>query len=125
MLVNVALGLSIFISGIGLFGLTLFTVEKRAKEISIRKVLGASVANVLKLLSSEVVGLVGIAFIVATPVAWWLMNAWLQGFAFRVAIGWWVFVAAGAAAAGVALITVSLQAVRAATANPVRHLRAE
>jgi putative ABC transport system permease protein len=100
-------------------------VEKRAKEISIRKVLGASVANVLKLLSSEVVGLVGIAFIVATPVAWWLMNAWLQGFAFRVAIGWWVFVAAGAAAAGVALITVSLQAVRAATANPVRHLRAE
>jgi putative ABC transport system permease protein len=125
MLVNVALGLSIFISGIGLFGLTLFMVEKRAKEISIRKVLGASIANVLRLLCSEVVGLVGIAFIVATPIAWWLMNAWLQGFAYRIAIGLWVFVLAGAAAVGVALVTVSLQAVRAATANPVKQLRAE
>ena len=125
MLVNVALGLSIFISCIGLFGLTLFTVEKRAKEISIRKVLGASVANVLTLLCREVVGLVGIAFLVASPIAELMMGKWLQGFAYRIAIGWWMFVLAGLSAAGVALITVSLQAVRAATANPVKQLRAE
>ncbi len=125
MLVNVALGLSIFISGIGLFGLTLFTMEKRAKEISIRKVLGASVANVLTLLCREVVGLVGIAVLIASPVAAWLMKEWLQGFAYRITIGWWVFVLAGAAAVVVALITVSLQTLRAATANPVQHLRAE
>jgi putative ABC transport system permease protein len=125
MLVNVALGLSIFISCIGLFGLTLFTVEKRAKEISIRKVLGASVANVLTLLCREVVGLVGIAFLVASPIAELMMGKWLQGFAYRIAIGWWMFVLAGLSAAGVALITVSLQAVRAATANPVKQLRTE
>jgi len=125
MLVNVALGLSIFISCTGLFGLTLFTVQKRAKEISIRKVLGASVANVLTLLCGEVAGLVGIALLLASPVAWWLMSVWLQGFAYRIAIGWWVFVLAGMAAAGVALIRVCLQAVRAATANPVKELRAE
>jgi putative ABC transport system permease protein len=124
-LVNVALGLGIFISCIGLFGLTLFTVEKRAKEISIRKVLGASVANVLTLLCSEVVGLVGIALLVATPIAWWLMSEWLQGFAYHIAIGPGVFLLAGVSAAGIALITVSLQVVRAAMANPVRHLRAE
>jgi putative ABC transport system permease protein len=124
-LVNVALGLSIFISCIGLFGLTLFTVQKRAKEISIRKVLGASVANVLTLLCREAVGLVGIALLVASPVAWWLMSEWLRGFAYHIAIGWWVFVLAGVAAVGVALITVSMQAVRAATANPVKNLRTE
>jgi len=125
MLVNVALGLSIFISCIGLFGLTLFTVEKRAKEISIRKVLGASVASVLKLLCGEVVGLVGIALLLASPIAWWLMNEWLQGFAYRIAIGLWVFVLAGAATVGVALVTVSMQVMRAATANPVKNLRTE
>ncbi len=124
-LVNVAIGLSIFISCIGLFGLTLFTVQKRAKEISIRKVLGASVTDVLTLLCREVVGLVGIALLVASPIAWWLMNEWLRGFAYHVAIGLWVFVLAGAAAAGVALITVSMQTVRAATANPVKNLRSE
>ncbi len=124
-LVNAALGLSIFISCIGLFGLTLFTVQKRAKEISIRKVLGASVANVLTLLCSEVVGLVGIALLVASPVAWWLMSEWLQGFAYHIAIGLWVFLLAGLAAVGVALITIGMQAVRAATANPVKNLRNE
>jgi putative ABC transport system permease protein len=124
-LVNAALGLSIFISCIGLFGLTLFTVQKRAKEISIRKVLGASVANVLTLLCSEVVGLVGIALLLATPVAWWLMSDWLRGFAYHIAIGLWVFLLAGLAAVGVGLITVSMQAVRAATANPVKNLRNE
>lgn len=124
-LVNVALGLSIFISCIGLFGLTLFTVEKRAREISIRKVLGASVASVLTLLCREVVGLVGIALLVASPVAWWLMSEWLRGFAYHVTIGLWVFVTAGVAAVGVALITVSMQTVRAATAKPVKNLRTE
>jgi ABC-type antimicrobial peptide transport system permease subunit len=124
-LVDVALGLSIFISCIGLFGLTLFTVQKRGKEISIRKVLGASVANVLVLLCREVVGLVGIALLVAAPVAWWLMNGWLRGFAYHILIGAGTFVLAGLAAMGIALITVSTQAVRAATANPVQQLRAE
>ncbi len=124
-LVNVAVGLAIFISCIGLFGLMLFTVEKRAKEISIRKVLGASVANVLTLLCGEVVGLVGIALLIATPVAWWAMNDWLRGFAYHIVIGAGAFVLAGASAMGIALITVCLHAVRAATANPVRQLRAE
>jgi putative ABC transport system permease protein len=124
-LVDVAVAVTVFISCIGLFGLTLFTVEKRAKEISIRKVLGASVADLLTLLCREVVGLVGIALFVASPVAWWLIRDWLRGFAYHVAIGWWVFVLAGAAAVGVALVTVSMQVVRAATANPVGALRSE
>ncbi|HXB33325.1 MAG TPA: FtsX-like permease family protein, partial [Puia sp.] len=124
-LVNVAVGLTIFISCIGLFGLMLFTVEKRAKEISIRKVLGAGVANVLTLLCGEVVGLVGIALLIAAPVAWWAMSDWLRGFAYHIVIGAGAFVLAGAAAMGIALITVCLHAVRAATANPVRQLRAE
>jgi putative ABC transport system permease protein len=104
-LVNVALGLSIFISCMGLFGLTLFTVRKRSREISIRKVLGASVVNVLTLLFKEMVWLVGIALLVATPIAWWLMNEWLKGFAFRVEIGVWVFLLAGVLAVGVSLVT--------------------
>jgi putative ABC transport system permease protein len=124
-LVDVAVAVAVFISCIGLFGLTLFTVEKRAKEISIRKVLGASVVDLLTLLCREVVGLVGIALLVASPVAWWLMSDWLRGFAYHVSIGLWVFVLAGAAAVGVALVTVSMQVVRAATVNPVGALRSE
>jgi len=124
-LVNVSVGLTISISCIGLFGLMLFTVEKRAKEISIRKVLGASLGDVLSLLCKEAVWLVGIALLVATPVAWWLMRRWLSGFAYRIKIGPELFLLAGISAAGIALMTVSVLAVRAATANPVDALRSE
>ncbi len=124
-LVNVAVGLTIFISCIGLFGLTLFTVEKRAKEISVRKVLGASIGNILSLLGAEVAWLVGIAVLVSTPVAWWLMAAWLRGFAYHVSIGISIFLLAGFAALGIALLTVSAITLQATTANPIGNLRRE
>ena len=118
-------GLTIFIACLGLFGLATFTAEQRTKEIGIRKVLGASIPDVIGLLSKEFIILVGIAIVIATPVAWWAMNVWLQDFAYRINISWWVFVMAGVAAIIIALITVSFQAIRAAVANPVKSLRTE
>jgi putative ABC transport system permease protein len=108
-----------------LLGLSAYNVFQRTKEIGIRKVLGASVNNLLFLLSKEFLLLVFIAFIIASPVTWWLMNNWLQGFAFRINIQWWVFVVAGVVALLIALLTVSFQAVKAALANPVKSLRTE
>lgn len=124
-LMNISTAVTIFISCIGLFGLALFTAEKRAKEISIRKVLGAGVAQVALLLSREFVVLVLIALVAATPVAWYCMNRWLEGFAYRIQISWWIFIGAGMAAIAIALLTVSFQSVKAAMANPVKNLRAE
>jgi putative ABC transport system permease protein len=124
-LINVAMAITIFISCIGLFGLTLFTAEKRAKEISVRKVLGATVSNIVFLLSKDFVILVIIALFIASPVAWYFMTRWLQDFTYHINIGWWIFLLAGLAAVGIALITVSLQALKAAIANPVKYLRAE
>ena len=118
-------GLTIFIACLGLFGLATFTAEQRTKEIGIRKVLGASIPDVIGLLSKEFIIMVGIAIVIATPVAWWAMNVWLQDFAYRINISWWVFVMAGVAAIIIALITVSFQAIRAAVANPVKSLRTE
>jgi putative ABC transport system permease protein len=118
-------GLAIFIACLGLFGLASFTTEQRTKEIGIRKVLGASVAGIVAMLSKDFLKLVLIANAIAWPLGWYGMRLWLQDYAFRVDMGWWVFALAGAATLFIALLTVSFQAVRAAVANPVRSLRRE
>jgi len=117
--------IAIIIASLGLFGLSAFVIEQRTKEIGIRKVLGASVQSVLLLVSKEFLLLVGIAFIISVPVTWWAMHVWLQDFAYRINISWWVFVVAGIVAILIALLTVSFQAVKAAIANPVKSLRTE
>jgi putative ABC transport system permease protein len=117
--------MAILISCLGLFGLAAFSAEQRKKEIGVRKVLGASVSGVVGLLSKDFLKLVGIAILIATPVAWWAMNKWLQAFAYRVDISWWMFALAGCIAVIIAMITISFQAIRAAIANPVRALRTE
>ena len=117
--------LAIMIACLGLFGLAAFIAEQRTKEIGIRKVLGASVNGIVQLLSKDFVRLVAIAFMISVPLAWYFMNKWLQDFEYRVALSWWIFVAAGALALFIALFTISFQAVRAALANPVQNLRSE
>jgi putative ABC transport system permease protein len=117
--------LAILISCLGMFGLATFVAEQRTKEIGIRKVLGASIQGIVGLLSADFMKLVAIAFLIATPFAWWIMNKWLQDFVYRVSFSWWIFPVAGLAALLIALITVSSQAVRAAMANPVRSLKSE
>jgi putative ABC transport system permease protein len=117
--------MAIFISCLGLFGLAAFNAEQRTKEIGVRKVLGASVAGIVRLLSADFVKLVGIAFVLATPLSWWIMDNWLHGFVYRTPIRWWMPVVAGGVALGIALLTVSTQSIRAALANPVRNLRTE
>ncbi|MEC5145294.1 ABC transporter permease [Chitinophaga sp. 212800010-3] len=117
--------IAIFISVLGLFGLSTFSVEQRNKEIGIRKVLGAGLVGLVYLLSKDFLKLVGIAFIIATPVAWWAMNKWLEAFVYRINLNWWMFVIAGAIAMLVALCTVSLQAIKGAVANPLRSLKTE
>lgn len=118
-------GLAIFVACLGLFGLAAFTAEQRKKEIGVRKVLGATVFNITKMLSTDFVRLVLIALAIAFPIAYWLMNDWLQDFAYRIEIGWSVFVLAGLTALAIALVTVSFQAIKAAVANPVKSLRTE
>ena len=118
-------GLTIFISCLGLFGLAAYMAEGRIKEIGVRKVLGASVTSIVSLLSKDFVGLVIISFILASPVAWWLMHNWLENYPYRVTIEWWIFVFAAGLSVFIALATVSYHAVRAATANPVKSLRTE
>jgi putative ABC transport system permease protein len=117
--------LAILIACLGLFGLTTFIAEQRTREIGIRKVLGASVNGIIQLLSREFLKLVIISFIIAIPVAWWLMNKWLEDFAYRVTIGWWMFAVAGIIALLIAVFTVSFQSIKAAIANPVKSLRTE
>jgi putative ABC transport system permease protein len=116
---------SLIIACLGLFGLTAFTVRQRVKEIGIRKVLGASVSGITTMLSTDFLKLVFISAIIAVPVAWYVMNKWLQDFAYRINIEWWVFVVAGLAALLIALITISFQSIKAAIANPVKSLRTE
>ena len=120
-----AAALAIFIAGLGLLGLAAFAAEQRTKEIGIRKVLGATVANVTALLSKDFVKLVLLANLIAWPVAWYAMNRWLQNFAYRIDMAWWVFALAGGLALVIALLTVSTQAIKAALANPVEALRYE
>jgi putative ABC transport system permease protein len=122
-LISLATGIAIFISCLGLFGLAVLTAFQRTKEIGIRKVLGASVSGIVQLLSKEYLQLVVIAILLATPIAWWAMNKWLQSFAYRIQLQWWMFLLAGMIGIVIALITVSFQAVKAAVANPVKNLR--
>jgi len=117
--------MAIFISCLGLFGLAAFSAEQRRKEISVRKVLGASVTGLTGLLSKEFLQLVAVAFIIASPIAWWAMHKWLEGFAYKVTISWWMFAIAGLVSFLIAMSTVSCQAIKAALANPVKNLRSE
>jgi len=117
--------LAIFIACLGLFGLSAFAISQRIKEIGIRKVLGADVSTIVSLLSKDFLKLVAISAIIAFPVAWYFMNKWLQDFAYRISMPWWIFIIAGFVAAFIALITISFQAIKAAIANPVKSLRTE
>jgi len=116
---------AIFIACMGLFGLSAINAVNRIKEIGIRKILGASVQNIVGTLSSDFLWMVAISVLIATPVAWWMMNKWLEDFAYRIHISWWMFAAVGLLAVLIAFITVSMQAVKAALANPVDSLRTE
>jgi ABC-type antimicrobial peptide transport system permease subunit len=124
-LLSWATGLSVFISCLGLLGLAIYTTNLRTKEIGVRKVLGATVSQIVRLLSTELVLLILLAFAIVTPVAWWAMNKWMQGFSDRTTISWWIFAASGAGMLLTAVFTSSFQTVRAAVANPVKSLRSE
>lgn len=117
--------LAIFISCLGLLGLTMFTAEQRRKEIGVRKVIGASVGNIVGMLSKDIIKLVLLSAVIATPVAWLTMSRWLQGYAYRIHFSGWIFLAAGLMALGIALLTISYQAIKAALANPIQSLRTE
>jgi putative ABC transport system permease protein len=116
---------AILIACLGLFGLVTYAAEQRTKEIGIRKVLGARVTSIVGLLSKDFTILVGIAALIAFPIAWWAMYKWLRTFAYRTEISWWIFLVAGAVALAIALLTVSIQTIRAALANPIKSLRSE
>ncbi|MOA11408.1 FtsX-like permease family protein [compost metagenome] len=117
--------LAILISCLGLFGLASFVAEQRTKEIGVRKVLGATVFNLWRLISKDFVLLIVISFFIAAPLAYYFMTGWLQRFDYRTGISWWIFVGAGVSAIIITLITVSYQAIKAALANPVKSLRTE
>ena len=124
-LLNWATGLSVLISCLGLLGLVMFTINTRRKEIGIRKILGATVTNIVSVLSTDFIRLVCIAFIIAAPLAWWATYKWLQDYVYRTVMSWWVFFIAGVFMLLVALITLSIQTIKAAMANPVKSLRTE
>jgi predicted permease len=124
-LLNWSTGLAIFISCLGLLGLVIYTTTQRTKEIGIRKVLGASVAQLVSLLSKDFIYLVIIGFVMAAPLAWWAMNKWLEDFAYRTSISWWIFALSAALMIVIALLTMSIQTIRSAIANPVKSLRTE
>ncbi len=124
-IVGMAAALSIIICCLGLFGLAHLAAQRRIKEIGVRKVLGATVTSIAALLTKDFLKLVMVSLVVASPLAWWVMNNWLQDFAYRINISWWMFILAGLIAIVIAMITVSFQAVKAAIANPVKSLRTE
>ena len=124
-LLNAFAIIAIFISCLGLLGLATYTAQVRTREIGVRKVLGAGVGGIVTLLAKDFIRLVLIAIIIATPMSWYLMNKWLNDFAYRINIGWMVFVISGMTAILVAIVTISFQAVKAAIANPVKSLRTE
>ena len=117
--------IAIFLSCLGLYGLASFMAVQRIKEVGIRKVLGATAGSIVYLFSKEFIILIAIAFTIATPIAWYFMHQWLQDYAYRVNISWWLFAAAGLAAIIIALATVSFQAIKAAIVNPVESLGSE
>jgi putative ABC transport system permease protein len=123
--VRIASGLSIFIACMGLFGLATLTVNRRTKELGVRKVLGAGAFGLVRLLSKDLIVLVAVAAVIAVPVAAWSLHAWLAEFAYRTEMSWWIFAAAGFAAVAIALATISFQTIRAANANPADALRTE
>lgn len=118
-------GIALVLTCLGLLGLSAYVVQQRTKEIGVRKVLGASVASIVSLLSKDFLKLVIVAIIIASPLAWWAMTTWLKDFAYKIDIEWWMFVGVGALAIGIALVTVSFQSIRAALMNPVKSLRSE
>jgi putative ABC transport system permease protein len=122
---NIFAGLAIFICCIGLAGLASFTIEKRVREIGIRKVLGASSAGIVSLLSKDFLKLVVISFVVASPLAWYFIHKWLEGFAYRAPFTIWIILAGWAVALLVAFLTISIQAIKAALTSPVKNLRTE
>jgi len=125
MLINIFAFLAIFVSCLGLLGLSAYVAENRTKEIGIRKVLGASVASITSLLTRSFVQLILVAIIIASPLSWWFMNNFLLRFSYRTTLNAWVLASAGAAAIGIALFTIAFQTIRAAISNPVKSLRAE
>lgn len=124
-ILNTFTAFAVLIASLGLFGLVTFMAVQRTKEIGVRKVLGASVQNIVFLLSKDFIKLVMLAIVIASPIAWWAVNGWLQSFAYRINIEWWMFTAAGVFAVVIAMLTVSYHAVKAASANPVKSLRTE
>ena len=117
--------IAIFLSCLGLYGLASFMAVQRVKEVGIRKVLGASVANIVYLFSKEFMALIAIAFAIAAPIAWYYMHQWLQAYVYRINISLWLFAAGGMASIIIALATISFKAIKAAIANPVKSLRSE
>jgi ABC-type antimicrobial peptide transport system permease subunit len=124
-IINLAMGIAILLSCLGLFGLATLTAHQRTKEIGIRKVLGATMTSVVTLLARDFVKLVLIAIVLASPLAWWAVYRYLDQFAYKVALSWWVFASAGLLSISIALVTVSFQSIKAALANPVKSLRAD
>ena len=120
-----ATGLAIFISCLGLTGLVIYTTNNRRKEIGIRKVLGASTPGIVNNLTKDFLRLVLLAFVIAVPVAWWAVSAWLNNFVYRTPVSWWIFAVAGLGMFAIAIITVGIQTLRAAMSNPVESLRSE
>ena len=122
---NVFALLAIVISCLGLLGLAMFSAEQRIKEIGIRKVLGASVQSIISLFSKDFLKLVGLSFLIATPIAAYLMKSWLQSFAYKISLSWWIFALTGLSALAIALLTVGYQTIKAAKMNPIQNLRTE
>ncbi|HTI61810.1 ABC transporter permease [Mucilaginibacter sp.] len=125
LLITLFASIAIVVSALGLLGLAAFAAEQKVKEIGIRKVLGASMQHIVSLLSMDFIKMVLVASVIAFPIAWWAMNKWLQGFAYKISLSWWIFISAAGTALVIALITVSYQAIKAALANPVKSLRSE
>ena len=113
------------ISCMGLFGLVVLSIEQRTKEIGIRKVLGAAISKIVFLISKEFILLISIAFIIAVPLSYYAINKWLQDFAYRISIGWWMFALAGLLVIFIAMVTMSFQAIKAAISSPVKSLRTD
>jgi putative ABC transport system permease protein len=124
-LFSVAAAISILLSGMGLLAMVLLIIQQRVKEIGVRKVLGATVQNIALLISKDFLYLVFIAVLIATPIAWFVMNKWLQGFSYRIEIHWWMFALVALVALVISLITIGINTIRAAMQNPVRSLRTE